>query len=57
MEFPGGHYMLVIHKDTHIFTYQTLPESIRKMIVDKCLDGKENSGPYALIPEFNEYKK
>ena len=57
MEFTGGHYMLVIHKDTHIFTYQTLPESIRKMIVDKCLDGKENSGPYALIPEFNEYKK
>lgn len=57
MEFTGGHYMLVTHKDSQIFTYPTIPESVRKMIVDKCLDGKENAGPYGLIPEFNEYKK
>ena len=57
MDFTGGHYMLITHKDQHIFTYVSLPKPIKKLIVDKCLEGKESAGPYALIPEFKEYKK
>ena len=57
MDFTGGHYMLITHKDQHIFTYVSLPKAVKKLIIDKCLEGKESSGPYALIPEFKEFKK
>ena len=57
MDYTGGHYMLVTHKDSHIFTYMSLPEKLKSLIADKCLEGKDNSGLYALIPEFKELKK
>jgi len=48
--FGGYHYQMITYNDKKFFTYEEIPEEIKKMVVDKCLE--KIAGPYSLIPEF-----
>lgn len=45
-----NHYMLIKYNNRGIFTFETLPPSIKNIIIDKCLE--KNAGIYGYIPEF-----
>jgi hypothetical protein len=55
VEFNGWHYKLVSYKDRQIFTFPEIPYDLKKLIVDKCMEGSD--GPFSLIKEFKELKK
>ena len=50
MDYTGDHYKLITYGTKSIFSFQELPENIRNLIIDKCLE--RLAGPYAIIPEF-----
>ena len=56
-DYTGDHYKLITHKDNHIFTFTNLPSFIKDRIIEKCLEGEDGVGTFALIPEFKEFKR
>jgi predicted NAD-dependent protein-ADP-ribosyltransferase YbiA (DUF1768 family) len=55
LEYMGAHYKLITYKDRGAFKFKEVPYYVRKLIVDRCLEGQ--SGPFNLIPEFKTYLK
>ena len=53
LDYNGQHYQLITYKQKTAFTFQDLPEDIKKLIKNKCLE--KAAGPYYLIPEFRVY--
>ena len=48
--YLGLHYELITYNGEGALTFEKLPDSIKKLIVDKCME--RGSGPYMFIPEF-----
>jgi hypothetical protein len=46
----GYHYQMITYKNMKSFTYEELPQPLKDLIVEKCLE--KMSGPYSLIPDF-----
>jgi predicted NAD-dependent protein-ADP-ribosyltransferase YbiA (DUF1768 family) len=49
----GSHYQMITTNNLKSFTFQELPEEIKKLVADKCLE--KIAGPYSLIPDFKDY--
>ena len=54
VSYRGDHYVLIRYNGQRIFKFNTLPVSIKNLIVTKCLE--KNGGIYSYIPEFVEMK-
>lgn len=52
--YRGDHYMLIKYNGTRIFTFESLPYTIKQMILSRCLEDVGGKGIYNMIPEFNE---
>ena len=48
--YLGKHYELITYKGKSSLTFDELQDNIKKLIIDKCMEGE--SGPYHFIPEF-----
>ena len=53
LDYSGQHYQLITYKEKSAFTFTDLPEQVKKLIKNKCLE--KAAGPYYLIPEFRVY--
>ena len=53
LDYSGQHYQLITYKEKSAFTFSDLPEQVKKLIKNKCLE--KAAGPYYLIPEFRVY--
>lgn len=53
MSKSKSQYQLISYKNKKIFTYRELPFDIKKIILDKCIEG--NAGSFQMIPEFMNY--
>lgn len=51
--YDGRHYELVTYKEKGALTFKELPYDIKKLVVDKCLEGQ--SGPYQNIDDFKDF--
>ena len=51
--YGGYHYQMITYKNNKSFTYEEIPEEIKRLVVDKCLE--KIAGPYSFIPEFKDY--
>ena len=51
--YGGYHYQMITYKNDKSFTYDEIPEEIKRLVVDKCLE--KIAGPYSFIPEFKNY--
>ena len=51
--YGGYHYQMITYKNDKAFTYEEIPEEIKRLVVDKCLE--KIAGPYSFIPEFKNY--
>jgi predicted NAD-dependent protein-ADP-ribosyltransferase YbiA (DUF1768 family) len=49
----GYHYQLITYDNQKTFSFTELPEEIRELVTEKCLE--KIAGPYSLIPEFKNY--
>ena len=55
LEYMGAHYRLIKYKERGAFKFKEIPYDVRKLVVNKCLEGQ--SGPFHIIPEFKQYLK
>ena len=55
LDYTGDHYKLVGYKKKQIFKFKELPFDLKVKITDKCLE--KNAGLFALIPDFQTFKK
>jgi predicted NAD-dependent protein-ADP-ribosyltransferase YbiA (DUF1768 family) len=46
----GNHYQLITYKSQKSFDFGELPETVKTLVKDKCLE--KLAGPYSLIPDF-----
>lgn len=51
----ASHYQVITYDDMSSFTFDELPEKVKHLVSDKCLE--RIAGPYNLIPEFKELNK
>jgi hypothetical protein len=49
------HYQLITYNNNTSFTFEEIPEKVKHLISDKCLE--RIAGPYILIPEFKEFNE
>jgi predicted NAD-dependent protein-ADP-ribosyltransferase YbiA (DUF1768 family) len=56
VEYTGDHYKLITYQNNTILKYEHLPEKLKTLILEKCIENSE-SGLYNKIPEFKELKK
>jgi predicted NAD-dependent protein-ADP-ribosyltransferase YbiA (DUF1768 family) len=54
LEYNGSHYNLITYDIKGALSFNEIPEYIKKLIVNKCLES--NAGAYYLIPEFKDLK-
>uniref|UniRef100_A0A6C0C5K9 NADAR domain-containing protein n=1 Tax=viral metagenome TaxID=1070528 RepID=A0A6C0C5K9_9ZZZZ len=55
LDYTGNHYKLVTYKRKHIFEFNDIPNKVKKMIIDKCMESKGKS-IYDYIPKFKMIK-
>jgi predicted NAD-dependent protein-ADP-ribosyltransferase YbiA (DUF1768 family) len=46
----GSHYQLITYKEQKSFDFSELPESVKTLVIEKCLE--KIAGPYSLIPDW-----
>lgn len=51
--YDGRHYELVTYKERAALVFKEIPYDIKKLVVDKCLEGL--TGPYQKIKEFKDF--
>lgn len=54
LDYNGNHYVLITYNDLQAFKFEEMPDIIKELIKNKCLE--RNAGPYYLISEFRKYK-
>ncbi len=54
LEYNGDHYNLITYDTKGALTFNEIPEYIKDLVVNKCLES--NAGSYYLIPEFKDLK-
>ena len=50
VDYNGYHYKLITYNGLSIFDFEHLPNEIRELIINKCLENM--GGTYSLIPDF-----
>jgi translation initiation factor 2 beta subunit (eIF-2beta)/eIF-5 len=53
--YNGMHYTLISYEKSLNFTFKTLPNEIKRLIIEKCME--KNAGPYFYINDFKELKE
>ena len=53
--YNGMHYTLISYEKNMNFTFKTLPNEIKRLIIEKCME--KNAGPYYYIQDFKELKR
>jgi predicted NAD-dependent protein-ADP-ribosyltransferase YbiA (DUF1768 family) len=53
-DYTGTHYKLITSGENHIFTFNTIPYSLKMLIVEKCME--KNAGIFKFIPNFQAFK-
>ena len=53
--YNGMHYTLISYQKSLNFTFKTLPNEIKRLIIEKCME--KNAGPYFYINDFKELKQ
>tara|TARA_B100001057_G_scaffold497503_1_gene601792 strand:- start:3453 stop:5366 length:1914 start_codon:yes stop_codon:yes gene_type:complete len=54
VSYTGDHYKLITYNQTRIFKFDNLPQTIKDMIVTKCME--KDNGIYDYIPDFKKLK-
>ena len=55
LDHTGVHYKLITYKRKRIFTFKDIPPTIKRLIVDKCME--RTKGIYNSIPKFAALKE